>query len=200
MSADVTMRNEVQQAVSVIESDLGPIEGLINTAGLLQLSEVTHPDDQLWADLVNVNATGVFTMITAVLPLMISRRRGSIVTISSNAAHVPRVSMGAYCASKAAATMFTKCAALEAAQYGIRCNIVSPGSTDTGMLRLSWRHEDRRSATVAGDPGMFRLGIPLGRIAEVEDIVDAVEFLLSDRARHITMHDMMVDGGSTLGA
>lgn len=198
--ADVTMRSAIDRVVSEAESGLGPIDQLVNAAGVLRLGDADTLDDATWAEVFAVNSTGVFVVTTAVLPAMITRRRGSIVTISSNAARIPRVAMGAYCASKAAATMFTKCVALEVAPYGIRCNVVSPGSTDTAMLRTSWSNEDRCAATVGGDPENFRLGIPLGRIAHPDDIVDSVEFLLSARARHITMHDMTVDGGSTLGA
>jgi 2,3-dihydro-2,3-dihydroxybenzoate dehydrogenase len=200
MEADVTLREDVEGVVAEVEANLGPIDQLVNAAGILRLGEASTLGDSAWAEVFAVNATGVYVMTTAVLPAMITRRRGSVVTISSNAAHVPRIAMGAYCASKAAATMFTKCAALEVAQYGIRCNVVSPGSTDTAMLRTSWDNQDRRTATIAGDLEKFRLGIPLGRVAQPDDIVDAVEFLLSERARHITMADMTVDGGSTLGA
>ncbi|TYB50613.1 SDR family oxidoreductase [Nonomuraea sp. PA05] len=109
----------------------------------------------------------------------------------------------AYAASKAAARMFTRCLGLEVARHGIRCNVVSPGSTDTAMLRALWSGEDpdeALSATLAGDPGAFRVGIPLGRVADPADIADAVVFLCSERARHITMHDLLVDGGATLRA
>lgn len=200
MAADVTARSAIERIVSEAESGIGPIDQLVNAAGVLRLGKADTLDDATWAEVFAVNATGVFVVTTAVLPTMITHRRGSIVTISSNAARIPRVAMGAYCASKAAATTFTKCVALEVASYGIRCNVVSPGSTDTAMLRTSWSNEDRCAATLGGDLENFRLGIPLGRIAQPDDIVDAVEFLLSARARHITMHDMTVDGGSTLGA
>ncbi|MNP57786.1 2,3-dihydro-2,3-dihydroxybenzoate dehydrogenase [compost metagenome] len=107
--------------------------------------------------------------------------------------------MAAYAASKAAVTALTKCVGLECAQYGIRCNIVSPGSTDTPMLRALWEHGGSLEETVAGSPEAYRLGIPLGRTARAEDVAEAVLFLASDRARHITMHNLCVDGGATLG-
>jgi 2,3-dihydro-2,3-dihydroxybenzoate dehydrogenase len=131
---------------------------------------------------------------------MITRRRGAIVTVTSNAAGVPRAGMAAYAASKAAAAHFTRCLGLELAAHGIRCNVVAPGSTDTPMQRSLWNEETRDAPVIAGDPATYRTGIPLGRIATPEDIADAVLFLASERARHITLHDLYVDGGATLRA
>jgi 2,3-dihydro-2,3-dihydroxybenzoate dehydrogenase len=108
--------------------------------------------------------------------------------------------MAAYAASKAAAAHFTRCLGLELAGLGIRCNVVSPGSTDTPMQRALWTDDAGVEAVVAGRPDLFKPGIPLGRIAAAEDVADAVVFLASDRARHITMHDLYVDGGATLRA
>ncbi|MNN77143.1 2,3-dihydro-2,3-dihydroxybenzoate dehydrogenase [compost metagenome] len=96
--------------------------------------------------------------------------------------------------------MFTKCLGLEYADHHIRCNVVSPGSTDTAMQRDLWHNGNGEQAVISGSPEMFKLGIPLGRIALPGDIADAVAFLTSDNARHITMHDLRIDGGATLGS
>lgn len=87
--------------------------------------------------------------------------------------------MAAYASSKAAAVMFTKCLGLELAEYNIRCNIVSPGSTETDMQWSLWADEKK--------------------LAKPSDIADAVLFLVSGQAGHITMHNLCVDGGATLG-
>jgi 2,3-dihydro-2,3-dihydroxybenzoate dehydrogenase len=108
--------------------------------------------------------------------------------------------MAAYAASKAATAQFTRCLGLELSRYGIRCNVVAPGSTDTEMQRSLWTSADGASAVVAGSGEAFRVGIPLGRLAEPADIADAVLFLASDRARYITMQVLCVDGGAGLGA
>src|SRR5690606_32681922 len=120
------------------------------------------------------------------------------VVVASNAARTPRLDMAAYAASKAAAVMFTKCLGLEVAQHGIRCNVVSPGSTDTPMQRALWSDQRGPEQVVAGDLARYRLGIPLGRIATPHDIASAVVFLLSSEARQITMQELCVDGGATL--
>jgi len=198
--ADVTSGAEVEAVVEAVERDLGPVEFLVNAAGVLRMGSVGTFTDQDWADTFAVNVTGVFTTSRAVVNRMVPRSRGAMVTVASNAAGTARAGMAAYAASKAAATMFTKSLGLEVARHGIRCNLVAPGSTDTPMLSSMWHDESGRATTITGSPDTFKVGIPLGKLASPEDVADAVVFLLSDRASHITMHGLTVDGGATLGA
>ncbi|MBB5937406.1 2,3-dihydro-2,3-dihydroxybenzoate dehydrogenase [Streptomyces zagrosensis] len=199
-TADVTDSAAIDAVVDTVEAAIGPIGILVNVAGVLRPSRVADLTDQDWNDTFAVNTTGVFHTCRAVTRLMSERRSGCVVTVGSNAAGVPRTSMAAYAASKAAATMFTKCLGLELARSGVRCNVVSPGSTDTAMQRQLWTDPQAPLRVIDGDPASYRVGIPLGRIAEPSDIAEAVAFLVSDRARHITMHDLYVDGGATLRA
>jgi 2,3-dihydro-2,3-dihydroxybenzoate dehydrogenase len=196
---DVTSRAAVEATVDRIERDLGPIDYLVNAAGILRAGGALSLTDEDWAETMAVNATGVFNVSRAVVGKMVTRRRGAVVTVASNAVGTARFDMSAYAASKAAATMFTKCLGLETARHGIRCNLVAPGSTDTPMLRSLWTGGDAVRAALDGKPDAFRVGIPLGKLALPADVADAVLFLLSDRAAHITMHDLTVDGGAALG-
>lgn len=197
--ADVSDGQAVERAVDRIERALGPIEMLVNVAGVLRMGQIVALSDEDWERTFAVNTRGVFHVSRAVARRMIPRRSGAIVTVGSNAAKTPRMHMAAYAASKAAVTMFTKCLGLELAEHNIRCNVVSPGSTDTPMQRALWTDDRGAQAVIAGSPAAFRLGIPLNRIATPDDVARAVLFLLSDEARHITMHDLCVDGGATLG-
>ncbi|MVO90453.1 2,3-dihydro-2,3-dihydroxybenzoate dehydrogenase [Streptomyces sp. p1417] len=199
-AADVTSGAAADDVVEAVERALGPVEYLVNAAGVLRVGEVSGYREADWHDTFAVNATGVFLMSRAAVRRMTGRGRGAIVTVASNAAGTPRTEMAAYAASKAAAVMFTKSLGLEVARYGVRCNIVAPGSTDTPMLTSMWTDESGPRGTVEGRPEAFRVGIPLGRIGRPEHVADAVDFLLSDRAAHITLHELTVDGGAGLGA
>ncbi|MFE6159651.1 2,3-dihydro-2,3-dihydroxybenzoate dehydrogenase [Streptomyces sp. NPDC056486] len=199
-SADVTSAAQVESVISAVEEQLGPIDQLVSTAGILRAAPVLSLTEEDWEQTFAVNTAGVFRVSTAVARRMTQRgHRGSIVTVASNAAVVPRVHMAAYSASKAAAVAFTKNLGLELAQHGIRCNAVCPGSTDTPMLRSLWEDESGPAHSLDGVLSEYRVGIPLGKFATPDDIADAVAFLLSDRAAHITMHDLHVDGGAALG-
>jgi 2,3-dihydro-2,3-dihydroxybenzoate dehydrogenase len=198
--ADVANSAEIDEIVAQIEDKMGPIDILVNVAGILRTGLIESFTDEDWEEVFKVNTTGVFNVSRSVSRRMIPRRSGAIVTVSSNAATVPRMFMSAYAASKAAATMFTKCLGLELARYHIRCNVVSPGSTETEMQRAMWTGENGANKVIAGSMEEFRLGIPLKKLAQPSDIADAVLFLVSERSRHITMHDLRVDGGATLDA
>jgi 2,3-dihydro-2,3-dihydroxybenzoate dehydrogenase len=195
---DVTDAAAVEALVAEVEQRTGPVGILVNVAGILRPSAVVDTSDADWAETFAVNTTGVFHTCRAVGRRMAARGGGSIVTVGSNAAGVPRSGMAAYAASKAATAMFVRCLGLELARSGVRCNLVSPGSTDTDMQRSLWTDADAERRVVDGDPGSYRVGIPLGRIGSPRDVAEAVAFLLSDRARQITMHDLYVDGGATL--
>lgn len=196
---DVRSSSEVEAAVAEAEERLGPIDYLVNAAGVLRVNEVRDLSNEDWALTFDVNTTGTFFVTRAVVNRMVGRKAGAVVTVASNAASNPRTGMAAYAASKAATTMFTKVLGLELAQHGIRCNVVAPGSTETEMLSSLWADGDWKQSSIEGVADQFRLGIPLGKVAQPADIADAVLFLLSDRAGHITMHHLTVDGGATLG-
>ncbi|MBK1783171.1 2,3-dihydro-2,3-dihydroxybenzoate dehydrogenase [Prauserella cavernicola] len=201
--ADLTDPGAADAVVAEVEQACGPIGSLVNCAGVLRTGPVTELSDDDWAALFAVNATGVFSMSRAVARRMVPRGSGSIVTVSSNAGGVPRAGMAGYAASKAAATMFTKSLGLELAGHGIRCNVVAPGSTDTPMLRGMWPDgaDEAESAerVIAGSPADFKIGIPLGRLARPHDVAEAIVFLCSPGAGHITLQELYVDGGAALG-
>lgn len=198
--ANVELSSQVERVVEDVEREWGPIELGVNVAGVLQTGTVLDTEDEAWRRAFAVNADGVFNVCRALVRRMVPRNAGSIVTVGSNAAGVPRHGMAAYAASKAASAMFMRCLGLEVAAHGIRCNIVAPGSTRTRMQEGMWNAGSGEAEVVAGSLATYRTGIPLGRIAEPRNVADAVVFLLSDQASHITMAELYVDGGATLRA
>lgn len=205
---DVRDAAAVDALVDDLERTIGPIEALVNAHGILRASSALGQSDEDWTAVHEVNVGGVMRTSRAVGRQMAVRHRGAIVTVGSNAAAVARDGLSAYAASKAAARHYTLSLGIELAPLGIRCNVVSPGSTDTPMLRGAWQEAPAEGglegaaqrAAIAGTPEAFWPGIPLGRIAQPDQIAATIAFLLSDEASHITMHDLRVDGGATLGA
>ncbi|MCC6165524.1 MAG: 2,3-dihydro-2,3-dihydroxybenzoate dehydrogenase [Acidobacteria bacterium] len=195
---DISDTAAVDRAVDRVEREWGSIDLVVSVAGVLHVGPVVEMTSAEWRRVLDVNATGVFNLLQAAARRMRPRRRGAIVTVSSNAAGIPRHGMAAYAASKAAASMFTKCLGLELADAGIRCNVVSPGSTRTPMQMAMWERGTTELDVIRGSLEGFRTGIPLGRIAEPSQVADAVLYLLSERASHVTMADLYVDGGATL--
>lgn len=176
------------------------LDVLVNGAGILRMGLTDETSSEDWLACLAVNAGGAFNLFRHALPVFRRQRRGAIVSIASNAAHVPRVGMAAYCASKAALRSLCQTVGLEMAPYGVRSNIVSPGSTNTPMQRGMWQDESGEQKTINGFPEQFKLGIPLGKIAQPREVTEAILFLASDLASHITMQDIVIDGGATLAA
>ncbi|MFC4253921.1 2,3-dihydro-2,3-dihydroxybenzoate dehydrogenase [Altererythrobacter xixiisoli] len=195
---DVADSAAVDRAVEAVADAWQAIDMGASVAGILATSIVLETSDAEWRRVFDVNTHGAFHLGRALGRQMQPRGRGSIVFVSSNAAGIPRHAMAAYAASKAAMTMFARCLGLELAPHGIRCNVVAPGSTLTPMQTGMWADDQGAARVIAGQPDIFKSGIPLGKLATPEDIAQSVLFLLSDRAGHITMADLYVDGGATL--
>ena len=197
---DITNAAAVRRFVTEIRGRFGGLDSLVNVAGIQRIGELVDvSEDDLEATFA-VNVKGTFLVTQAAARIMKTQRRGAIVTVSSNAAHVPRVKQGTYCASKAAVSHLMRVFALELGPYGIRCNSVAPGATETEMIRKMVATMGLNDLLLKGSPEAFRVGTPLGKNAQVEDVAAAVAFLLSDQAGHITMHEIVIDGGSSLGA
>lgn len=197
---DITDAAAVQQVSQEILGRHPHIDVLVNGAGVLRLGSSEELSVADWQACLDVNVSGPFYLLRQLVPVFKAQGCGAVVSIASNAAHVPRMRMAAYCASKAAMVALNNCIGLELADHGVRCNLVSPGSTDTPMLRSMVGGPLGFPALVEGLPEHYKLGIPLKKIATTDEIANVVLFLASDLASHMTMQDLVVDGGATLAA
>ncbi|BES98357.1 L-xylulose reductase [Nesidiocoris tenuis] len=166
----------------------GPFDCLVNNAALAILEPVLETKEESFDLLFNVNVKGVFVVSQEVARMMVDNKiQGSIVNISSQASKCALRDHLAYCASKSAVDMMSKVMALELGAHGIRVNCVNPTVVLTAMGRLGW------SDPAKAGPLLQR--IPLNRFAEVEEVVNVVLFLLSDKASMVNAVEIPIDGG-----
>jgi NAD(P)-dependent dehydrogenase (short-subunit alcohol dehydrogenase family) len=136
ISCDVSLYDDVVAAIAKTEETFGPLDVLIGNAGSLDpISHLADADPEIWGKTIDVNLKGVFNGMRAAMPDMIKRGKGTIITVSSGAAHGPVEAWSSYCASKAGAYMMTRCADLEAREKGLRIMGLSPGTVATDMQR-----------------------------------------------------------------
>ena len=190
IECDVTDPDGVERAIHTVLERFGRIDVLVNNAGITGSQEATilhtTPVEE-WDRVQAVNVRGPYLCSRAVLPAMIEQSSGHIITIASVAGLVAFPGRAAYTASKGAAVMLTKSIAVDYGQYGIRANAVCPGMVYTPMT--SWRlDQPELRARVEGQ-------IPLGRVAQPEEIAEAVAVLASGRMGYLTGHPLVVDGG-----
>ncbi len=187
ISCDITDAASCDEAAAAVVRRFGRLDGLVNCAG------VSRPHDSLslpppeWARMVDVQLNGAFYIAQACGRRM-AEAGGSIVFITSTNAEAAFPRRAAYCAAKAGVAMLTKVLAIEWASLGIRVNAVGPAYVATEMTR-------RNIAAGNVNEEQIKARIPLGRLAQPDDVAGAVEFLLSRQASFITGHSLYVDGG-----
>ena len=185
---DVSDELQVLEAASRVEADLGPVDVLVNNAGIAHIapSETLPVGD--WRRSLEVMATGTFLCSRTFGQRMLERRHGAIVNVSSINATEAFPQRLAYCAAKAAVDMMTRVLAIEWAGRGVRVNAVAPGVTRTEMV-------ERAIASGAVSEQLYEGRTPMRRLAEPREIADAVLFLASERAGFVTGTTLVVDGG-----
>ena len=192
---DVADETAVEAAVAAIENK-SQITVLVNNAGILRLTPIDGLDLADWDAVIRVNLRGPLVCTRAVVPAMKRRERGAIVNVVSNVVAAARLHNGAYAAAKSGLLGLTKVLAIELAAHRIRVNAISPGSTRTELMDTY--DDDMMESLLKGSLERYRIGIPLGRFADPADHANAVAFLVSDAAAHITGQNLLTDGGQTL--
>ena len=194
VACDITELDTVRSAIAQIESELGPIDVLVNNAGWDIFKPFLQTVPEEWQRLIDINLVGVLNMHYAVLPGMVERGHGRVVNVSSDAARVGSSGEAVYAACKAGIVGFTKTLAREHSRHGITLNVVCPGPTDTnlfaGFLEGAGNPEKLKAA--------FERSVPLGRIGQPDDLPGAICFLASDDASFITGQTISVSGGLTM--
>jgi 2,3-dihydro-2,3-dihydroxybenzoate dehydrogenase len=197
--ADIADVGGAGRLVADVVGDHGRLDVLVSAAGTLAPAPFLELTPEQWDRTLGVNARGTVFLAQACARHFVSAASAGrmILFASIVGSRVVRLNNTAYSASKAALTQAARCMALELAPHGITVNTISPGSTATPMLADVQARGDLESV-VRGNPAEWRLGIPLGRLAEPFDQAALAVFLAGDGARHITGQDLAVDGGQTL--
>lgn len=187
LAGDVTDQEQVAAMVAAAREALGGVDALVALAGVQAFGPTHELDPDVFRRTLEVNVLGTFLVTRAVLPEMLQRRSGRIVTVGSTAAVCAAPGLAAYAAAKGAVLQFTRSIAVEYAGHGIRANCLCPGGTATPMMAEIDR---RRQGT-----DHFLAGHPIGRYAEPAEIAAAAAYLLSDDASFVLGAAVMVDGG-----
>ena len=188
--ADVSDRAQVDHAMQVARSQLGPLGILVTSAGVAKFEPFAEITLESWNRVLAINLTGTFNCVQAALPDMLDARWGRVVLISSSSAQRGAPRMAHYASSKGGVIALAKTLALEYAASGITVNNIAPSSIDTPMV-----HEWQASGAVGPIESMAR-HIPVGRVGTGDDIAAACTFLCSEEAGYITGQTVSVNGGS----
>jgi len=191
VAADVRDPVRIADAVAEAQRRLGPLDALVNNAGVQRLSPALEVTENDWDDVLDTNLKGAFFCAQAAGRAMVARGRGVIINVASAAALIAVADRAAYAASKAGLVMLTRVLALEWAPHSVRVNAIAPTFVDTDLGRQTLAQPGRREQIVGR--------IPLGRIASLDDVVSAVRFLIDPAASgFITGQVLAIDGGLSI--
>ena len=185
---DLTVNDQLENLVQATVKEFGKIDILVNNAARSFLRSLLDLREDGWDKVFNTNVKAVWLLSRLVARKMMEQKSGRIINITTVGAEKAELGMAAYGCSKAALKMLTRCMAREWAQFGIQVNAVGPGLTKTDFSKPIWSNPEVAKHVSAA--------IPMGRLAEPEEIVGSVLFLASDAARFITGHSIYVDGGA----
>lgn len=190
IQADIGLRADVENMVETVVKELSTIDILVNCAALPLRKYLMDTSDEEWDRIMNVNLRGYFLCCRVAAKVMVERKRGVIINVSSLAATKAYANTGAYSISKAGTNMLTKCLAIELMPHNIRVNGIGPGPVRTQLNRELW--EDPKSRED------YESKLPLKRFAESEEITGIALLLASDASSYMTGQTVYFDGGVLL--
>ncbi len=185
---NVASKAEVEAALAATLAALGPVDGLVNNAGIFKAAEFLEITEADWDAVIAVNLKGSFLVGQAVAREMVKTGRGAIVNMSSVNGRLAIPTIASYNASKGAIDQLTRVMALSLADKGVRVNAVAPGTIATELARAAVLTSEEAKARIMSRTPMKRLGEP-------SEIADVVAWLLSDAASYVTGEIVVVDGG-----
>lgn len=190
IKADVSKEDEVKKMFNTIKENLGRLDGIVNNAVYDKLFSIEELTTEEYRKELDVNVIGRWLCIKYAIPMLKESDRARIINIASRLGTKPIDDSVAYCTSEAATIMLTQCCALElTSKYGIKVNTVSPSMTLTPFAKKSYSNEEIQKTASKN---------PCGRLGEIEDTVNAVMFLLSEKADYINGENLNVNGGILL--
>ena len=190
-AVDVSDRSSVEAGVAQTEAELGPIAILVNNAGWDKAEPFLESDPETWERVIAINLMGPLNCFKTVLPGMVERGGGTVVSISSDAGRNGSSGEAVYSAAKAGIIGISKTLAREMARHQINVNVVCPGPTETQLL----------DDVTDGRPNLreaFVKAVPFRRLGQPDDIAGAVAYLVSDDASYVTGQTLSVSGGLTM--
>jgi len=188
VKGNVGQFEDCRRAVDAVEAELGPVDVLVNNAGITRDGAFHKMTPEQWSDVIRVNMDSMFNMTRQVIEGMRERSFGRIVNISSINGQKGQVGQTNYSAAKAGMIGFTKALALENAKKGVTVNAIAPGYIDTEMVQAV--PEPVLQGIIAQ--------IPVGRLGRGEEIADVVSFLAGERAGYVTGATIAINGGQYL--
>ena len=192
---DLLDQNYSDNLANEVKEKLGSIDILINNAGLMRRGDITQTSDEDYELSMKINVEAPFRLIRASIPLMVDSGGGSIVNISSCWGINPGPNHLIYCTTKAALAAMTKCLGRDHAHQNIRINAVCPNEVNTPMLRTGFEIRGLNPDDAIRE---LNQSVPIGHIAEPEEIADVVAFLSSDEARYICGSLVEINGGKAV--